>query len=182
MTPKKRKLMKVAIYLSFIFLVLAAVYFISPQSGNNNSDSSSIFPKELGDMNLVEEYSGERAKSEIRNMHLGEWDFLKGYAGYYEGNSGESATFWTAIFHNQSQAINTTEWMTNEINKGDTPFSVPEKITLNQTDVDHAYYVEGIGQDHYYWQKDDIVVWMALTNINLEKQNQLLDSAMETIG
>ncbi|MEE9151654.1 MAG: hypothetical protein V3U20_07465, partial [Thermoplasmata archaeon] len=130
----------------------------------------------------VNEYSGERAKSEIRNMHLGEWDFLKGYVGYFEGNSSESATFWIAIFHNQSQAINTTEWMTNEISKGDTPFSVPEEIEVTKSGVENAYYVEGMGQDHYYWQKDDIVVWMALTNINLEKQDQLLDSAIETIG
>lgn len=174
--------MKVMIFLLLVFVVLAAVYFISPPMQDNNTDEISFFPQDMGSMDLVNEYSGERAKSEIRNMHLGEWDFLKGYVGYYEGNSGESATFWTAIFHNQSQAINTTEWMTNEISKSDTPFSIPEKIILNQSEVEYVYHMEGMGQEHYYWQREKIVVWVALSNLGDENQIAFLNQAVEILS
>lgn len=182
MISKRKQLQKILIFIGLLIIILAAVYFISPPSTNENSQGSSFFPKELSDLKLVNAYSGEKAKAEIKNMHGGEWDFEEGHVGHYETSEGKSATIWVSIFQNRTQAQNTTQIMTIEINKGDTPFSITEEINTNTNGVENVYYTYGMGQDHYYWQKENMVIWIALTNMNRDEQSQLLDSAINVLG
>jgi hypothetical protein len=181
-TAKRKRLILAAAYLSLVLVMISAVYLASPRYEEDGSDNSLTFPGELGSMNLVDQYSGARARSEILNMHMGDVDFLEGYVAYYAGNSGQSARFWVSTFYNESLAYDATERMTEELSKGGTPFSVPEKVEVSQSGVEYAYHLDGMGQAHYYWQKERIVVWVALTNLSEGEQIVFLNRAIEGIG
>jgi hypothetical protein len=181
MTSINSKSMNLAVFALFFIIVFAAIYLTYPKDENQESENISIFPEELSGMTLEDEYSGERAKSEIKNMHLGDFDFISGYVGYYQDGFGRSARYWVSTFFNQSIAKNTTERMTDKISIGNTPFSIPVEIELNNSNVEYVYFVEGMGQDHYYWYKNDLVIWVAMTNFDEENGIILLNASIEAI-
>jgi hypothetical protein len=181
MTSIKSTSMNLAIYVLFFIIVLAAIYFTYPKDENKDSENSSPFPQELIGMTLEDEYSGERAKSEIKEMHLGDFDFISGYVGYYTDNFGRSARYWVSTFSNKSIAKNTTERMTEKISRGNTPFSIPNEVEINNSNVEYVYFVEGMGQDHYYWYKNDSVIWVALTNFDEKYGLILLNASIEPL-
>jgi hypothetical protein len=182
MTSINSKAKNCAVFVLFFIILLAVIYLTYPEDDNQESENISIFPKELEGMTLEDEYSGEKAKSEIKNMHLGDFDFISGYVGFYQDGFGRSARFWVSSFSNQSIAQNTTERMTEKISKGNTPFSIPQEIEINNSNVENVYFVEGMGQDHYYWYKDDMVVWVAMTNFDKDYGIILVNQSINTIG
>jgi hypothetical protein len=179
---KGKRVIVPLIYILFVLIILAAIYLTYPKDENKDSESSSFFPQELSGMILEDEYSGERAKSEIKNMHLGDFDFISGHVGYYTDDFGRSARFWISVFTNEDEAKNITERMTNEISKGVTPFSIPEDVDINNSIVENVYFVEGMEQNHYYWYKNDKVLWVALTNFDEEQGMILLNSSINDLG
>ncbi len=169
-------------YILITGIVLITVYFSTSPDNGTEPETLSMFPPELGEMNLVDEYSGTKARSEITNMHMGDVEFLEGYVAYYESGTGTTARFWVSTFQSENLASNATMMMTVEIGEEVTPFTVPEEIPVDHGDVDRAYYVTGMGQDHYYWQKGEMVVWLALSNLSGAEQTMFLNLAIERIG
>jgi hypothetical protein len=179
---KKKRAITVMTYILFVIMILVVLYFTYPKEENKDSESSSFFPHKLSGMTLEDEYSGERAKSEIKEMHLGDFDFISGHVGYYTDDFGRSARYWVSVFINEDEAKNITERMTSEISKGITPFSIPEDVDINNSKVENVYFVEGMGQDHYYWYKNDKVLWVALTNFDEKQGKILLNSSINALG
>lgn len=178
------KTKKAGMFAGFVFvvIVLILILILFGSSDDKDESDSSIFPYELGGLDLTYEKSGKEAEDQIKNMHIGEFDILKGYVAQYDDSSGRSAFFWVATLENETNALNLIERMTAAISKGGTPFSTPYKVYVNQPDADYVYYTYGTGQDHYYWYKDEIMVWVALTNFDDNEIESFVNLSISDIG
>lgn len=58
-------------------------------------------------------------------------------------------------------------------------FSTPKIVEINDLKI---YYTEGGGEYHYYYAKNDFVVWIALSNSDKLYQSKLMNEAIKNIG
>ncbi len=145
--------------------------------------SSTILPKSLAGFTLEDFYSGERAQKEIERLHGGKVTVKSGYVGYYRDSDGRrSATFWISQVDNEEEAIALLAQMKEGIARGGTPFSSPEKASIPGLEALMVYFVSGMGQDHYFWVKKNMVIWVALSGFVDEFRLEFIKQAIIFAG
>jgi hypothetical protein len=58
-------------------------------------------------------------------------------------------------------------------------FSIPEILEINGLRI---YYTEGGGEYHYYYSKNNLVIWIAFNNPDRFYGSKLIDEAVIRIG
>lgn len=144
---------------------------------------STLLPKSLAGLTLEDFYGGERAQKEIERLHGGKVTVKSGYVGYYrERDGGRSATFWISQADNEEEALTLFTRMEEGIAKGSTPFSTPQKASVPGLEALTVYFLTGMGQDHYFWVKKNLVIWVALGSFSKEVQLEFIKQAIVFVG
>jgi hypothetical protein len=114
-------------------------------------------PGQIGDLRLALQIKGEKARGIINEMHGKGVTPLENMIGEYKGAAG-SATVYVSRYQTNSDAQETVERMLAGIEKGNTPFNNPRRLTVGSTDVSLCI---GLGQAHYFFIMDKSVYWLA---------------------
>ena len=139
------------------FGILLSIGALSQLYLNNRvSLSTSLdMPNQLAGLRLTESKSGDQAISEFTALHGKSFPVTSGAVGIY-GN--RDITLWVAGTASDSVALELTNAMQERIAKGTSPFMPVDEINDRNRKV---YALEGMGQKHYYFQSQNLVIWLA---------------------
>ena len=112
-------------------------------------------PNQLAGLRLTESNSGDQAISEFTDLHGKSFPVTSGAVGIY-GN--RDITLWVASTASDSLALELTNAMQDRIAEGTSPFTPVDEINNRNRKV---YALEGMGQKHYYFQSQNLVIWLA---------------------
>ena len=136
------------------------------------------FPDKLGDMELKLHREGDVAIREIKGSHSAKDNVNpeEAHVARYRNSAGNRATVSVTAAKTNQQAVEKVENMNRGMGG---MFSKPEIVEIDGLQV---YYTEGGGEYHYYYAKNDLVVWIALSNPDKMYQSKLMDEAVKSIG
>jgi hypothetical protein len=123
----------------------------------SNSALTIDLPNQLAGLRLRDSQQGTDAITAITNLHGKQFPVDDGVVGIY-GN-GE-ITVWVAGAASESIAAQMTNAMQKKIMEGNSPFTPIDQINTGNRKV---YALEGMGQKHYYFQSQNMVIWLAVS-------------------
>ena len=115
-----------------------------------------LLPQTLGGLPLTQAVYGPEAVAGVIQLHGVDFVLEDAAIGQY-GNQGE-ITLWVSIEPDAATAAELNDLMTEKINIGRSPFTLPVIEQIKGTPV---YVLEGLGQQHYYWQAGELILWLA---------------------
>jgi hypothetical protein len=125
-----------------------------------NSSQGSAFnvelPNQIAGVLLTESQEGEDAIAVITNLHGQKFPVDDGAVGIY-GN--RAITVWIADTATEPVPRQMTDAMQQKIAEGNSPFTPIEEIQAGNRTV---YALKGMGQRHYYFQSQNLVIWLAV--------------------
>ena len=151
---KKNHIPTLLIVIGFLILLSAVGIFLYPRITDNLNKE--ILPQNLGGLPLTRATYGPEAVSSVIQLHGVDFPMDDAAIGYY-GSEGE-ITVWVSVEPDQQTAAELNDLMTEKINLGRSPFTMPVIEKFGSTPV---YVLEGLGQQHYYWQADNLIIWLA---------------------
>ena len=117
--------------------------------------ASAPLPESIAGLELVQSTSGAEAIAEFANLHGKEFPVDTGAIGVYGDNQ---ITLWVAAAASEAIAVEMTNAMEGKIAEGNSPFTPLNEIKDRNRKV---YALEGMGQKHYYFQSQNMVIWLA---------------------
>ena len=141
-------------------------------------NKKTLFPEKLGDMELKLHREGDVAINEIKNSNSARDNVNPGGAqiARYRSSTGSRATVYITEAESNSRAVELVENMNHRMGG---MFSKPEIVEINGLKI---YYTEGGGEYHYYFPKNNLVVWIALSNPDKSYQSMFMNNAIKSIG
>lgn len=112
-------------------------------------------PNSIAGIHLSSSTTGAQAIKEVSSMHGKEFPIEFGEIGIY-GN--RELTLWVAGAASDEVAAQMTIAMQEKIAKGNSPFIPTNEIQNKDRKV---YVLDGMGQRHYYFQSENLVIWLA---------------------
>ncbi|MES0360178.1 MAG: hypothetical protein ABUK20_04620 [Anaerolineales bacterium] len=150
-----KKWMALALIGVGIFLVLIGLgYTFYIQKENS---SSSLLPKEMVGFPLGSEVTGSSAFAELSWMHGQEFQLKQAAVGTY-GNANQ-VIIYVAGMDTISLADRLITAMRDKIAAVDSPF---EPIAEREIDQRMVYELDGMGQRHFYFKSDQLIIWLAV--------------------
>jgi hypothetical protein len=125
----------------------------------NSRDSSPAtfnLPNQLAGLRITDSRSGAEAVAEFTDLHDKEFPVNYGAIGIY-GN--REITLWVAGAPSELIALEMTNAMQEKIAEGNSPFKPVNEINDRNRKI---YALEGMGQKHYYFQSENLVIWLAV--------------------
>lgn len=113
-------------------------------------------PQTLADLPLANATYGPEAVTEINRLHGKDFPLTAGALGHY-GN--DRATLWVSQFVSRAVAEQIVDAMRDKIAEGRSPF---EPVGSRQAGSRLIYELSGLGQQHFYFQANDLVIWLAV--------------------
>ena len=167
---KRKKGRGAAIIYAFIAVVLLSLIWFSfganVLSPAKQSGQSGV-PDYLGSLKLATKTEGPQALDQINRLHGTDIKLVSGYIAEYAAiYGGEKVTVWVGEAENENDAAELLRRMVGEIEKGDTPFSIPKQVTIAGHQV---YQVQGPGGDNFFYQSHEStknVVWLIVDSTN----------------
>jgi len=136
-----------------IFFSLALVLLIRTIALGNS------LPESIGPLKLLKLESGEEARKEIDRLHGKELSYLEGHIGTY-GNGEEKAKVWVSVHHSEAGAAEAIGKMAQKLRSHEqTNFWHFQEMHIEGVMV---YFVVGMGQGHYFFQKGAKSVWLSV--------------------
>ncbi len=118
--------------------------------------STLSLPQTLAQLPLTSATYGLEAVTVINRLHGKEFPLTAGALGRY-GN--DRATLWVSQFASRAVAGQIVDAMRDKIAAGRSPF---EPIGARQVGSRPIYELSGLGQQHFYFQSNDLVIWLAV--------------------
>jgi hypothetical protein len=119
----------------------------------------SPLPKAIGSLPLTQTKSGEEARQEIDRLHGKQLNYRKGYIGIY-GEGDDKATLWVSEYGSEGDAVEAIEKMAQSMKKKE------QKVFWHFMEMPMdgvmVYFVMGMGQAHYFFQKGAKAIWLAV--------------------
>ncbi len=112
-------------------------------------------PDQLADLEMVELITGPQAASDFVDLHDKQFLLTSGAIGIY---GDHKLTLWAAGAPLDFLAERMLVAMREKISQGGSPFRLVEQFDQNGRTV---YVLEGMGQIHYYFQSNNLVIWLA---------------------
>lgn len=150
-----RKALPIIIVISGFLILATALYLIwlpAPQA----SQQTTSFPTSVTGFSLTQHINGKEAIDSINQLHGKEFPLQDGVVAVY---GEQNATLWVSVAASQNEASELTSLMVERIAEGNSPFVQKGVLDFNGVLV---YYLEGLGQNHYYWQSGNLVLWLAV--------------------
>jgi hypothetical protein len=141
--------------IAFGILLSIAAFGRAYRSSENPISTTTTLPKQVVGLELTSTKSGEAAISEFVSMHGKEFPVTSGNNGYY-GNG--AITIWVAGTSTDAGAEEMVDSMYARIADGNSPFTPIDQFqNVNRT----VYVLDGMGQKHFYFQSNSLVIWLA---------------------
>lgn len=139
----------------FLFAWLMVSLGVFPLSAS----AENLLPDTLGPMKLTRSILGEQAKKQIHKLHGKSIEFKNSSIGYYT-HGGSQVTLWVSEYKTDEDARKSVQIMAKKIKTGQNPVFRDFK----ETEVGGlpTYFVTGMGQNHYFYQKNELAVWLAV--------------------
>ncbi len=116
-----------------------------------------VLPQSIGSLSLEQLQSGEEARQEIDQLHGKQINFRRAYIGTY-GNG--RAKLWVSEYDSEGEAAKGIEKMAQRMQASkEGNFWHFREISIQGVAV---YFVVGMGQAHYFFQKGRKAVWLAV--------------------
>jgi hypothetical protein len=112
-------------------------------------------PPMLAGVQLSQVITGEEAIDSIQKLHGKEFPLEDGAVAIY---GSRNVILWISDAGDNSDAKELTELMKIRISEGRSPFKEQGKFVQNGITI---YELEGLGQQHFYWQSGRLVLWLA---------------------
>ncbi|HEY9204610.1 MAG TPA: hypothetical protein VIO58_01715 [Candidatus Methanoperedens sp.] len=163
---------------NFYWIIAFAALAIAASAVLLYQNEKTFFPEKLGDMELKLHREGDVAIREIKGSHSTNDNVNPGEAhiARYRNSAGSRATVSVTVAESSKQAVEKVENMNRGMGG---MFSKPEILEIKGMKI---YYTEGGGEYHYYYAKNDFVVWIALSNPDKIFQSDLMVEALKSIG
>lgn len=118
-----------------------------------------FLPLSIGSLKLKHFQSGEEARQEINRLHGKAINFQKGYIGIYAGNKGQGKV-WVSEYPSPDEAVKAIGKMAQRIELAkEGPFW---HFQIQEIEGMPVYFVVGMEQAHYFFQKGGKVIWLAI--------------------
>ncbi len=136
------------------FLLSLLLLFPAPVLAAEN-----LLPQSIGPLRLEQLKSGEDARDEINRLHGKRISFQRGYIGTYKGEHG-IAKVWVSEYGTSREAAEALGRMARgmKLGKQETFWHFLETSVENV----QVFFVVGMGQAHYFFQKGFKVIWLAV--------------------
>ncbi len=145
----------VLIGLGLFLLVLGLGYAFSIQKEKNFG--SSLLPQEVVGLPLSWEISGPPALAELAWMHGQEFQLEQAAVGTY--GKEDEVTIYAAGTETISLTGGLITAMREKIKAVDSPF---EPVAEREIDQRMVYELDGMGQKHFYFRSDQLIIWLAV--------------------
>ena len=113
-------------------------------------------PQSIADFALTQVLTGQDALNSIQQLHDKDFTLADGAVATY---GSQNATLWVSKAGSVSVAADMVDLMKTRIAEGNSPFVMFGDFELDGFIV---YALEGMGQAHYYWQVNDLLLWLAV--------------------
>jgi hypothetical protein len=137
-----------------VWLVVGAIgwaFFDHPSS----QFSEGTLPDSIAGIRLASSTTGAQAIEEVSSMHGKEFPIEFGEIGIY---GDREITLWVAGAASKESALQMTSAMQEKIARGTSPFTPVDQLKNKNRQV---YVLDGMGQRHYYFQANTLVIWLA---------------------
>lgn len=118
--------------------------------------SPEAIPNSLAALPLMDQMTGRQAAFDFSQLHGRQIPLTSGAVGVY---GDHQATFWVAGAPLKGMAARMVSTMRDKIAEGRSPFTPVAEISDNGRTI---YALEGMGQKHYYFQSENLVIWLAV--------------------
>ena len=115
-------------------------------------------PQTLAELALTNATYGPEAVTEINRLHGKTFPLTAGAMGAYSDGQA-NATLWVSKFASRAVAQQIIDAMRSKIAEGRSPF---EPTSTQQVGAYLIYELDGLGQKHFYFQSNDLVIWLAV--------------------
>lgn len=112
-------------------------------------------PEQLAGLPLSSQMTGPQAVADFSNLHGKQFPLTSGAVGIY---GDHQATLWVAGAPLNLMAARMVTAMRDKIAEGNSPFTPRGEYQDNQRTI---YILEGMGQKHFYFQSQNLVIWLA---------------------
>ena len=152
----QRRAAMALISLGVLVLMGSVAYLLGNVLLGSAQANSPTLPQTLADLPLTKATYGPEAVVEINRLHGKDFPLTAGALGHY-GN--DTATLWVSKFPSGAVAQQIVRAMRDKIAEGRSPF---EPVGNRQVGGRTVYELDGLGQKHFYFQADDLVIWLAV--------------------
>lgn len=136
-------------------ITFVAFGWLSFEQRVNNPVPAAI-PDKLVDLPLTNKMTGKQAALDFSQLHGKQFPLTSGTVGIY---GDRQATLWVAGAPLKRMAEEMVITMRDKIAEGRSPFTPIGEISGNGRTI---YSLEGMGQNHYYYQSGNLVIWLAV--------------------
>jgi hypothetical protein len=150
-----KRIFAVGLMVIGVWLVVGAIgwaFFDHPSSRS----SEGTLRDSIAGLPLTSSTTGAQAIQEVSSMHGKEFPIEFGEIGIY-GNL--EITLWVAGAASDEVAAQMTTAMQAKIAQGNSPFTPTKEIQNKDRKV---YVLDGMGQQHYYFQSKNSVIWLTV--------------------
>jgi hypothetical protein len=152
----------IAVGMMLVVGAFAWAYF-----GDSTISADAIaLPDQLGNLPRTDYRTGIQAIAEFENLHGKQFPLIAGAIGIY-GN--QQITVWAAGTSSDSTAAQMVAAMRERIAEGNSPFTPLRQATDKNRTI---YVLEGMGQEHFYFQSKNLVIWVAVDPAFVETVKQ----------
>ncbi|TVQ99416.1 MAG: hypothetical protein EA399_07445 [Desulfovibrionales bacterium] len=131
----------------------------------DTSPIPAFIPQSIAGMTLINLIDGDEAATIIDRMHRGNVATQANFIAMYQGLDA-SATYYVSLYDNPQQALLDKEEMAEIMAREDHGFSHLMRRTKN----DMVFYMAlGQGQAHYFFARDNELIWLAV-NIDMAEK------------
>ncbi len=112
-------------------------------------------PERVAGLAMTEYKTGAQAAADFTNLHGRQFPIASGAIGIY---GEDQITLWAAGAPVDFIATRMLDAMQEKIAEGNSPFTpLPELNDSSRT----VYVLEGMGQKHFYFQSQNLIIWLA---------------------
>jgi len=128
-------------------------------------------PERIAGLPMTDRMTGAKAAENFIGLHNQKFILTAGAIGFYGGNQ---ATIWVAGAPFNFMAAGMVNSMRDKISEGNSPFTPTNEYLFGGRTV---YELEGMGQRHFYFQFNNLIVWLAVDpSIADEAIEQILEA------
>ncbi|MBU4225235.1 MAG: hypothetical protein KKC71_05385 [Chloroflexi bacterium] len=149
----KRSLSLTLMFLGTLFVVAALGWAYFEKATDNPSPLA--LPEQLAGLPLSSQMTGPQAVANFSNLHGKQFPLTSGTVGIY---GDHQATLWVAGAPLNLMTARMVTAMRDKIAEGNSPFTPSGEYQDNQRTI---YVLKGMGQKHFYFQSQNLVIWLA---------------------
>ena len=162
----KRILIPLLVFTGLAIVLITSGWFYFEQKITNPSPEA--IPDNLAALPLMDQMTGRQAAFDFSQLHGKQFPLTSGAVGIY---GDHQATLWVAGAPLKGIAARMVSSMREKIAEGRSPFTPTAEISDNKRTI---YVLEGMGQKHYYFQSENLVIWLAIEADHADKAIQQL--------